>query len=230
MCEQLAQDIGALWLLARKEFLWYSGVCDLPPARYFLQALLSPLCSRCWLVGLLYLRNTLTRLLPLFCYAVGWRKWSVFIARVRSHLVRDRFVRSDDQRHRHRAEPSDTTQLLILIRALTSKKYVWSSRALRIVPKIRLRDICKTYNMHVRSYVSRAQPISSEQPRPCVKQATCLNMNTIQSHLDTLHVSRHREDFPLANIHALDRERFEQVTEHVGYSNIPYQREPQCKL
>ena len=47
-------------------------------------------------------------------------------------------------------------------------------------------------------------------------------MNNIHSHLGILHVSRHRGDFPLANIHTLVRECFEQVTEHVGYSNTLY--------
>jgi hypothetical protein len=170
------------------------------------------------LVGLLYSKLRLTRLLPLIFFVAGWRQWSVFIVRVRLHLVRDRFVRSDDQRHRHRAEPSDTTQLPTLIRALTSKKYVWSSRALRIVPKIRLRDICKTYNMHVRSYVSRAQPISSEQPlRPCIKQDRCDCMCSCSSS----YVLQHQEDQPLANVLAPGRGRVERVAEHVGYSNIP---------
>ena len=114
-------------------------------------------------------------------------------------LVRDRFVRSDDQRpspsHRHRsAEPSDTTLLLRLIRALKPKKYVRSFRVFRIDIKTSFGDICKNYNMQVRSRVSRVQPISSEQPvRSCVKQDICLNMNIYAS------MSHSIEDCPLTH-------------------------------
>lgn len=122
MCEQLTEDIRALLSSAGG-----LRVCRCGVVAYHLTGASCERCCRhfvqevigCFAFVFEWANTVLFRPIPQF---VGRRPWVALIAKARSHLVRNEFVRSDDQRYR--SEPSDMASPFPLTRQFTGHEGV----------------------------------------------------------------------------------------------------------